>query len=88
MAIAEEEGISKGSSPITKRPKLIDQVKDGVKAEVGALADSMTVSDPDADAGAGAEPKKAGILQNKAVLIGGGILLLGLGFFAIKKFRN
>ena len=72
---------------LTKGGSLVNSIKETAIAKAGELASGGS------DAGAGMEgasiePQKAGLMGNKSVLIIGGIAILGLGFFAYKKFRK
>lgn len=89
---AHPNSVSAGSNPAVKdTPK---GVEEAVKPSV--LGDLTNVLKDKALGNAGAsesvepivEPKKAGILEKKGLLIAGGVILLGLGIFAIRKFRR
>ena len=86
--------LSAGSNPaVDDTPAEIEEARKPsiVKDLTNVLKDKALGSE---NAGAGAseelmeEPKKAGILEKKGLLIAGGVILLGLGVFAIRKFRR
>lgn len=74
------------SAPI-KSGGLVNSIKETAIAKAEELASGGS------DAGAGMEgasiePQKAGLMSNKPLMIIGGIAILGLGFFAYKKFKK
>jgi len=78
---------SGSSSGASRRPIVGDALKKigeefGMPSNIGAGAGASASAEPME------EPQKAGILANKGLMIAGGVILLGLGIFAIRKFRN
>lgn len=67
-------------------------IAEQIKGEALGKADEMLQGGAGADAGAelspNVEPKKAGLLANKGVLFAGGVIALGLGFLAYRRFKK